>query len=118
MKKIELECSFLIPERRDPKASDGRPHASDAWSWLDEELFARFGRRTLAPGWFEGFYRDLDTGARVDDRSRKFTVAVSRGELDKLRGLLLEACERFAQKCIYLTVAGEVECVGAEDAGK
>ena len=36
------ECTFFIPIRRDGNLSDGEPHETDAWEWLDEELFIRF----------------------------------------------------------------------------
>jgi hypothetical protein len=106
-----LECSFLIPIRRDEKLSDGEPHDPELWEWLDEELFARFDGGTVAPGQFAGFYRDPDTSQRVDDLSFKYTVAVPAGQLDELRSLLAVACFSFEQKCIYLSIAGQVEFI-------
>ena len=50
-----LECSFLIPVRRDPHLSDGRLHDRMVWRWLRSELFVRFGGATLAPGRYSGF---------------------------------------------------------------
>jgi hypothetical protein len=41
------ECSFLIPIRRDKNLSDGELHSQEVWDWLDDELFARFGGRTI-----------------------------------------------------------------------
>ena len=93
--------------------SDGRPHRRKTWAWLDEELSA-FGGASRAPEAYEGWYRDRDTGERVSDRSRKYFVAVSRAQLDELRGVLRQACVEFQQKCIYLSVAGRVEFVEAE----
>jgi len=109
-----VECSFLIPIRRDRNLSDGELHATDAWAWLDDELYVRFGGRTIAPGLYEGFYPDPDTKQRVDDQSRKFIVAVAHAGVDELRGLLRLACGVFQQKCIYLAVAGQVEFVEAK----
>lgn len=106
-----LECAFLIPIRRDVNLSDGDLHATDAWEWLDDELFERFDGRTIAPGLYEGFYRDPDTEERIPDESRKYIVAVSQSEIDKLRELLTAAKVVFQQKCLYLSVAGEVEFV-------
>jgi hypothetical protein len=74
-------------------------------------LFARFDGGTAAPDLYRGFYRDPDTGLRVDDEARRFIVAVSETSLDEVRRLLAEACDWFQQKCIYLSVAGQVEFV-------
>jgi hypothetical protein len=109
-----VECSFLIPTRRDRNLSDGDLHATDAWEWLDDELYARFGGRTIAPGLYEGFYQDPDTKQRVPDQSRKYIVAVAPFVVDDLRVLLRAACGVFQQKCIYLSVAGQVEFVEAK----
>ncbi len=110
-KEALVECSFLIPTRRDQNLSDGDLHGADAWEWLDDELYARFGGRTIAPGLYEGFYQDPDTKQRVGDQSRKYVVAVHQSGVDGLRALLGEACGVFQQKCIYLAVAGQVEFV-------
>jgi hypothetical protein len=111
-----FECSFLIPLRRDSILSDGRPHRRKTWAWLDGELSA-FGGGSRAPEPYEGWYRDRETGERVNDRSRKYFVAVSRAQLEELRGLLRQACVEFQQKTIYLSVAGRVEFVEAEGDG-
>jgi len=58
-----------------------------------------------------GFYQDRDTKERVHDRSYRFEVALPRKQVAKLRALLRDACRVFAQKCIYLSVAGYVEFV-------
>ncbi len=113
IQKRALECSFFIPIRRDANLSDGEPHSAEIWEWLDEELFNRFRGGTAAPGLYDGFYRDPDTAERVSDESRKFQVAVSVPQVDDLRALLAEACIKFQQKCIYLSVAGEVEFIEA-----
>jgi hypothetical protein len=34
-----LECSFLIPIRRDRNLSDGTLHPRKAWKWLPSRLF-------------------------------------------------------------------------------
>lgn len=109
-----LECCFLIPIRRDSNLSDGDLHSTRAWNWLTDELFIHFEGCTVAPGLYRGFYRDPDTGTRVDDASRKYIVALPRKHLRELRTLLREACRVFQQKCIYLSVAGGVEFVTAE----
>ena len=106
-----LECTFLIPLHRDANLSDGLLHETDAWEWLDNELFIRFEGGTEAPGTFRGFYRDQDTGKRVNDESRQFTVALLSERLDDMRAVLREACAIFEQKCIYLSIAGQVEFI-------
>jgi hypothetical protein len=63
---------------------------------------------------YEGWYLDPDAGESVRDLSRKYIVAVPRARADELRRLIRQACGRFAQKCIYLSVAGRVEFVGGE----
>jgi hypothetical protein len=78
-----LECSFLIPERRDRVLSDGKPHASRVWVCLEREL-SPFGGATRAPGPYEGFYFDAQTGEQVWDRSRKYIVAVPRAQLEQV----------------------------------
>ena len=114
VRKPVFECSFFIPVRRDAELSDGQPHSRAAWRWLDRSLFEMFGGGTRAPGLYRGFYRDPDSGERVSDSSHEYTVAVLRRELKHLRSLLAKACEVFAQKCIYLSVAGRVEYIDAK----
>lgn len=108
-----IECSFFIPLRRDAVLSDGALHPAEAWEWLDNEMYVRFGGATMAPGEYQGFYRDPDTQQRVDDASYRFIVALRRKELSSLRSMLSGACVIFAQKCIYLNVDGKVEFVEA-----
>ena len=105
-----LECSFLIPIRRDKNLSDGGPHRSRDWDWLEDRL-AAFGGATRDTALHEGWYLDPGTEERVTDRSRRYVVAVKRASLGTLRGLLRQACKVFRQKCIYLSVAGFVEFV-------
>ncbi len=112
-----LECSFLIPIRGDADLSAGDLHPTDRWNWLIDEIFVLFEGGTRAPGLWEGFYADPDTGSRVPDESRKYIVAVPREELDSLRSLLEECSRRFYQKCIYLSIAGEVEFIANPDIG-
>ena len=93
-----VECSFLIPVRRDANLSDGKIHAPELWAWRDEELLDRFYGRTVAPGRYEGFYVDPDTQEKVSDESMRFVVAVERADLRDLRDLLSAACVEFQQK--------------------
>ena len=109
------ECEFYIPKNRDKNLSDGQPHPTEAWEWLDNELDTEFQAGTMAPGLYRGFYRDPDTHERVDDESYKFIVAIPASALPRLRGLLMRACNVFQQKCIYLSVAGQVEFVWGDD---
>jgi hypothetical protein len=105
-----LECRFLIPIRRDRNLSDGRSHTTKAWAWLEGRLGA-FGGATRATALFEGWYLDPDTKQAVRDLSRQYIVALPRKDLRQLRSLLRDACDIFRQKCIYLSVAGQVEFV-------
>ncbi len=106
-----LECSFLIPIRRDANQSDGKLHESGIWEWLDDELLERFQGVTFSPLTYRGAYVDPDTLERVFDDSKKYTVAIEELRVDELRKLLSAACVLFEQKCIYLSIAGRVEFV-------
>ena len=108
-----VECAFLIPIVRDANLADGDPHSTESWEWLIDELWDRFGGATIAPGFYEGFYRDPDTGGRVSDKSRKYIVAVGEDQVPRLKQLLAEVCGVFCQKCIYLNIAGRVEFIEA-----
>ncbi len=44
--------------------------------------------------------------------NHEFIVAIPETRLDELRSCLAEACSRFAQKRIYLSIAGSVEFIG------
>lgn len=81
------------------------------WEWLDDRLGDLVGGATQAPGLYRGFYGDPDTGERVWDDSRRIMVAIPPSRLGVLRRFLQEACEVFNQKCIYLSVAGQVEFI-------
>ena len=110
MKKL-IECFFFLPTRRDANLSDGELHQTDDLEWLDKQLFSLFEGGTLAPGLYRGSYRDPDTKQQVRDESYKYILAVPKTKIRQLRLLLAEACLVFAQKCIYLSVAGQVEFV-------
>ena len=106
-----VECAFLIPIRRDTNLSDGAFHSRRAFVWLDNELFERFEGGTISPGLYDGFYKDPDTGQRIADKSYRYLVAMQSDKVDELRDLLTQACTVFQQKCIYLSLGGEVEFV-------
>src|SRR5690242_6325501 len=105
-----IECSFLIPIRRDRNLTHRRVHRVSAWSWLEKELF-EFGGASRSTALYEGWYVDPDTALPVRDRSRKYVIALPRKQLGRLRAVLREARGVFQQKCIYLSVAGNVEFV-------
>lgn len=106
-----IECSFLIPLRRDGVLSDGASHEQMAWDWLNEEAFNQFGGLTQSHALYEGSYIDPDSHQQISDISRRFFVAIEETRLDALRTLLRGACVMFAQKCIYLSIAGRVEFI-------
>ena len=114
MKPTLVECSFLIPVRRDALMSDGKPHEPVAWDRLEDELYVRLMSGTTAPGLYVGFYTDPDTGQKVSDESRRMIVAIPEQRVDDLRQLISEACDWFQQKCIYLSIAGRVEFIGGK----
>ena len=110
-----LECSFLIPIRRDAKLSDGAAHERWLWTWLDAELYRRFGGGTQSEALYQGYYIDPDTNEKVSDQCLKFFVALLEDQVNELRQLLQGVCFLFQQKCIYLNVGGRVEFVKQSD---
>lgn len=71
-----VECAFFIPLVGDRNLSHGVSHSRAAWAWLRRELDRLFEGGTEAPGRYKGFYRDPDTGQKVEDDSKRFLVAV------------------------------------------
>ena len=69
----------------------------------------------MAPGAYHGYYTDPDTLESIGDESERYFVAVPRSEVGELRTMLSMAFEVFKQKCIYLSIAGKVEFVEADD---
>ena len=106
-----VECTFFIPVCRDAHLSDGQLHDPFTLEWLRRELWTLFGGGTVAPGLYDGFYTDPETGEQVSDQSHKYIVAIERRDLRALRRLLSECCVVFEQKVIYLSVAGSVEFI-------
>jgi hypothetical protein len=84
------------------------------WQWLDDELVNRFGSRTKSSVKYHGLWKNPKTGQTISDESVQFFVAVPSERLDELRALLSTACGKFAQQCIYLSVAGYVEFIEPE----
>ena len=109
-RKPLVQCSFLIPLRRDRNLADGKPHEPKCWEWLETQL-SQFGGASYSNTTESGWYEDPDTHERVWDESWRYTVAVTRRQVRQLRALLADACEVFAQKCIYLSVGSDVEFV-------
>ena len=105
-----VECTFLIPIKRDNRLSDGGVHSTTAWDWLEGELWERFRGRTRSPGLYDGVYADK-TGSPIQDRSRQYIIAIREEDLDNLRKLLRDAKEVFCQECFYLSIRGQVEFV-------
>lgn len=107
-------CVFLIPVVRD---SDRKPHPSILWRLLQDALLNTFGGvsgpeevvcyRTPDP--FKGSWAPGAGQAPIEDRSRKYTVAIPEARLDDLRSLLRKAGNSFDQQVMYLEVAGYAE---------
>ena len=113
-RRILLECEFLIPLHRDRILADGRAHPPEAWVWLRQQLFA-FGGGGRYQEAVEGWYLDPDTDEVVWDTSWRYFVALTPKKVRRLRSMLVEACHMFAQKCIYLSIAGHVEFIQGRD---
>jgi len=109
-------CVFLIPVVRD---SDRRPHPAIVWRLLKEELIRRFGSLTgpetviyyLNPDPVPGEWLPSELEDPVEDKSRKYTIAIPSSRVDELRSLLRRAGNSFDQRAIYLEVAGYAELV-------
>lgn len=107
-------CVFLIPVVRD---SDRKPHPSIVWRLLQDALLRTFGGATGPEEVI--YYRKADpvkgawspgaNEAPIEDRSRKYTVAIPEDRVDDLRGLLRKAGNSFDQQVIHLEVAGYAE---------
>jgi hypothetical protein len=87
-----VECSFLIPRHKDKSLSNGGPHDPAAWNWFDTETLRRFGGVTHAPGIWQEFWKQPDSGEIIHDESRRYTRALPAAELDELRGFLRQVC--------------------------
>jgi len=108
-----IETSFLIPLHEDKEIGNGRLHPSDRWSKFKKKLYDNFKAWTLAPGHYKGCYRDPNTGEIVIDLSRKFILAVSENDMERLKGFLKEEGAVFKQKFIYFVARGKVELLEA-----
>jgi hypothetical protein len=114
MPKAKLsECQFLIPACRDTEISDGEIHEPHAWRWLQRELVERFDGWGKTSESFEGAWRSGLSGNISHDESKRYFVAIPKQRVNELRKILQVACVEFAQQCIYLSVAGMVEFVEA-----
>ena len=118
MRERLVECSFLVPVVGD---TDRRPHAPVAWRLLQDAIHETF-KGLSGPERFQlvrdvalvpGSYTEEVTERRVQDESRRYTVAIHRGSLSDLRRILKKAANTFDQNYIYLSVAGRVEFVQA-----
>ncbi len=109
-------CVFLIPIVRD---SDRKPHPSVVWRLLQDALLKTFGGITGPDAVI--YYRKRDpvkgawspggNHAPIEDRSRKYTIAIPEARVNDLRTLLRKAGNSFDQQVMYLEVAGYAEFV-------
>jgi len=107
-------CVFLIPVVRD---SDRKPHPAIVWRLLQDALLTTFGGvtgpeeviyyRTADP--VKGVWSPGAAQAPIEDRSRKYTVAIPESRVEDLRILLRKAGNSFDQQAMYLEVAGFAE---------
>ncbi len=116
-----VECSFPIPILRD---GDRQPHQPHAWDDLTIELrnlVKSYPRGHQGPKtvfhWEEdvtpGAYEEGPTTGVTRDESRKYWIALPAEKVEDLRVMLGRACNTFAQRAIYLSVAGRVEFIEA-----
>ena len=113
MEKLPV-CVFLIPVVRD---SDRKPHPAIVWRLLQDALLTTFGGvtgpeeviyyRTADP--VKGVWSPGGAQAPIEDRSRKYTVAIPESRVEDLRILLRKAGNSFDQQAMYLEVAGFAE---------
>ena len=116
-------CVFLIPVVRD---SDRKPHTPLAWRLLQDVLIQTFGGSSgpeevlyyRSPEAVPGMWTPGGSESPVEDRSRKYTLAIPRDRVEDLRVVLRRAGNSFDQRVIYLEVAGYAEFVNVHaDAG-
>ena len=116
-------CVFLIPVVRD---SDRIPHSPLTWRLLQDALIRTFGGSTgpedvlyyRSRGAIPGTWAPGGSEAPIEDRSRKYTLAIPADRVEDLRALLRRAGRSFDQRVIYLEVAGYAELVPVDaDAG-
>lgn len=107
-------CVFLIPVLRD---SDRKPHAPILWRLLRRTLVRTFGAFTGPEGVLcyrirlpvAGIWLADEFPDPVEDKSRRYTVAIPSGRVSELRALLRRAGNAFDQRAIYLEIAGYAE---------
>lgn len=107
-------CAFLVPVVRD---SDRRPHSVPLWPILQDALVDLFGavsgpetvllHRRLKL--VHGVWRSDREGDLVEDRSRRYSIAIPEDRVDELRALLRRVGNSFDQRVMYLEVAGYAE---------
>ena len=111
-----VECSFLVPILGD---RDRKLHSPIAWRLLQDAVHRLF-RGLSGPERFllirdvetvPGSFVEEGTERRVQNESRRYTVAIPEAQVADLRRLLKRAANTFDQKCMYLSVAGRVELV-------
>lgn len=112
MNQEKVETTVLIPMKEDRNVGNSDFHPHTRWTKLDEDLYDKFKGWTVSPGLYEGNYPDPDTGEKVTDSSRVYIIDIDKGSIDVLRTYLGEVVgPMFRQKCIRLTIKGEVEYV-------
>lgn len=107
-------CVFLVPILRD---SDRKHHAMILWGLLRRRLIETFGaftgpetllyyrtRLPVAGTWSPSPWEDP-----VEDKCRRYTVAIPSDGVSELRAFLRRAGNAFDQRVIYLEVAGYAE---------
>jgi hypothetical protein len=109
MPEVLIETSFLIPLHEDKDIGNGKFHPSDRWNKFKMKLYESFNAWTLAPGAYEGCYKDPDTEEIVMDLSRKFIIAIPENDLNRLKDFLITEGAEFKQKYIYFEAGGNVE---------
>jgi hypothetical protein len=94
------ECEVEIPYHGSGNISDGSLHDAEAWSWLQDQLYAELD------GGFTNFKWVPSTG-----HGRRFRVVLSASAVGRLKEILAEACERFYCERIKVVFPdrGEIE---------
>jgi len=100
--EVTVETYFLVPIREDVSLGAGQPHKPEKWEQLERDLFASFKGWSPDKALVQGCYEDPDPGEQVFDGSRRYTLALRRDEVPRLRAYLRQVAVTFRQKSIFL----------------
>ena len=106
-----IQTSFLIPISEDKDFGEGEIHLDWKWSYLESELYEKFGGWTMANNLLRGGWVNPKSKERIEDISRKYFVDIKRKDFSKLVSLIGIFTGIFKQNCIRLECDRKVQYV-------